>query len=203
MSAQLAILRSPDAAASMLSPIRRDILGALAEPGSATSVGQHLGLPRQKVNYHLRALEEASLVQHVEDRQKGNCTERIVQATARHYLIAPSVLGELEATPAHTADRFSSDHLAAVSGRTLSELAELEELAGKARKRLPTLSLEAGVRFASPGDQAAFMEELSNTVARLISQYHDEGADRGRWFRLVVGSHPALTSPASRETRDD
>lgn len=203
MSAQLAILRSPDAAASMLSPIRRDILGALAEPGSATSVGQHLGLPRQKVNYHLRALEEASLVQHVEDRQKGNCTERIVQATARHYLIAPSVLGELEATPAHTADRFSSDHLAAVSGRTLSELAELEELAGKAGKRLPTLSLEAGVRFASPGDQAAFMEELSNTVARLISRYHDEGADRGRWFRLVVGSHPALTSPASRETRDD
>ena len=129
MSSPLSILRSPEAAASMLSPIRRDILGALAEPGSATSVGQRLGLPRQKVNYHLRALEDAALVEHVEDRQKGNCTERIVQATARHYLIAPSVLGALGATPTETADRFSSDHLAAVSGRTISELAELGERA--------------------------------------------------------------------------
>ena len=203
MASPLSILRTHEAAASMFSPIRRDILGALAEPGSATSVGQHLGLPRQKVNYHLRALEDAALVEHVENRQKGNCTERIVQATARHYLIAPSVLGALGATPAETADRFSSDHLAAVSGRTISELAELGERAARAEKRLPTLSLETGVRFASPEEQSAFMEELSNSVARLISRYHDEGAERGRWFRLVVGSHPALTSPAPKGDQNE
>ena len=109
------VLHDPQAAASTLSPIRRDILGALAQPGSATTVGQALGIARQKVNYHLRALEEAGLVEHVEDRRKGNCTERIVRATATHYLIAPSVLGPLEPSPAATADRFSSDHLAAVA----------------------------------------------------------------------------------------
>lgn len=86
-------------------------------------MGQALGLPRQKVSYHLRALEASGLVEHIEDRRKGNCTERIVRATAGHYLIASSVLDELDARPEYAADHFSSDHLAAVAGRTISELA--------------------------------------------------------------------------------
>lgn len=188
----LAILDTPDAAAALLSPLRRRILGALAEPGSATTVGQALGLPRQKVNYHLRTLEDAGLVEHVEDRRKGNCTERIVRATATHYLIAPTAHEERPASPAEIADRFSSDHLAAVSARTISELAELRARADAAGKRLATFSLETAVRFASPADQTAFLEELSNTVARLVARYHDEGSADGRWFRLAVGSHPAL-----------
>ena len=200
MSNALAILRDPAAASSLLSPVRQRVLGALAEPGSATTVGRDLGLARQKVNYHLRALEESGLVRHVEDRKKGNCTERIVEATASHYLIAPSVLGDLEATPAEAADQFSSDHLAAVSARTISELAELRERASAAGKRLPTLSLEAGVRFVSPTAQSAFTEELSNTIASLISKYHDDSAEGGRWFRVTVGSHPALRSPRGEVT---
>lgn len=189
--ASLAILDRPDTATAVLSPIRGRILHALAEPGSATTVGLALGLARQKVNYHLRALEDAGLVEHVEDRRKGNCTERIMRATAASYLIAPSVLGDLEASP-DNADRFSSDHLAAVSARTISELAELRQKAADTGKRLPSFSLETGIRFATPADQAAFVEELSKTVTDLVGNYHDESADEGRWFRLAVGSHPAV-----------
>lgn len=188
----LAIVRDEAAAAAVMSPIRRSILEQLAEPGSATTVGQRIGMPRQKVNYHLRALESAGLVEHVEDRRRGNCMERVVRATAHHYLIAPSVLGALEASPEDTMDRFSSDHLAAVSARTISELAELRALAEAAGKRLATMSLETGIRFASPTDQQAFAEELANTVAKLVSKYHDEDAENGRWFRTAIGVHPAL-----------
>ena len=195
----LAILDHADAAAAVLNPLRRRILAALAEPGSATTVGHELGLPRQKVNYHLRTLEDAGLVEHVEDRRKGNCTERIVRATATHYLIAPTAHEERSISPADIADRFSSDHLAAVSARTISELAELRTRAAAVGKRLPTFSLETAVRFASPADQAAFLEELSNTVARLVARYHDEGSDDGRWFRLAIGSHPALPTATPPE----
>lgn len=197
----LAILDAANTASALLSPIRRRILHALAEPGSATTVGQELGLARQKVNYHLRALEDSGLVEHVEDRRKGNCIERIVRATASHYLIAPSVLGDLEARPEHAADRFSSDHLAAVSARTISELSELRRSAAAAGKRLPSFSLETGVRFASPGDQAAFTEGLANAVAGLLTEYHDESAEDGRWFRLTVGAHPALEPGAAPRAR--
>lgn len=202
MRSRLAILDQADTAAAVLSPIRRRILEALGEPGSATTVGEAIGLPRQKVNYHLRTLEEAGLVEHVEDRRKGNCTERIVQATATHYLIAPSVLGSLGTTPTERADAFSSDHLAAVSARTISELAELRRRAEAAGKRLPTFSLETAVCFATPADQAAFLEELSNHIAGLVARYHDESGGDGRWFRLALGSHPAM-GPAREDEDDD
>lgn len=195
MAAALSILRDPETASAVMSPLRRAVLGALRTPGSATTVGASLGLPRQKVNYHLRALEDAGLVEHVEDRRRGNCTERIVRATATHYLIAPSVLGELEATPEHAADRLSSGHLAAVAARTVSEVAELRERASAAGKRLPTFSLETAVRFATPADQTAFVDELSAAVAALVARHHDGGAREGRWFRVTVGGHPALRPP--------
>ena len=199
MPQALAILRDPKAAEAVLSPVRSRVLAALAEPGSATTVGQSLGLPRQKVNYHLRALEANGLVEHVEDRRRGNCTERVVRATAARYLIAPSVLGALEATPEQQADQVSSDHLAAVSARTISELAELRERATRSKKRLPTVSLETVVRFRSPADQAAFTKELTEALTRLIAAYHDEGATGGRWFRVTAGAHPALRGSGRKE----
>ena len=206
----LAILRDDDAASAVLNPVRRRVLRALRTPGSATTVGAELRLPRQKVNYHLRALEELGLVEHVEDRRRGNCTERIVRAKASHYLIDSSLLGERGATPAEIADRFSSDHLAVVSARTVTEVGELRERATKANKRLATFSLETAVRFASPREQAAFVEELSNAVARAVARWHDADAGGGRWFRVVFGAHPALTAgdgpripTSSSEQHDD
>jgi DNA-binding transcriptional ArsR family regulator len=208
----LAILRDDDRAGAVLNPVRRRVLHALRSPGSATTVGAELGLPRQKVNYHLRALEELGLVEHVEDRRRGNCTERIVRATASHYLIDSSVLGDLGAIPQATADRFSSEHLAAVAARTVSEVGELRERSAAVQKRLATFSLETAVRFASPADQSAFVEGLANAVAQLVAHYHDADADGGRWFRVVVGAHPALragtdpdplTSTSTSELTDD
>ena len=69
-----------DAAAAevALDPLRRRILAALAEPGSASSLAARLELPRQKVNYHLRILERHGLVEEVEQRRRGNFTERIL-----------------------------------------------------------------------------------------------------------------------------
>ena len=71
----------------------------LGEPGSAAGLGRKLGLPRQRVNYHLRELEKEGLLEVVEERKKGNCVERIVRATARSYLISSEALGTLGSRP--------------------------------------------------------------------------------------------------------
>ena len=60
------VIEDPGAAAAILDPVRGAILAALAEPGSATTVARRLDLPRQKVNYHVRALEQHDLVKLVE-----------------------------------------------------------------------------------------------------------------------------------------
>jgi len=188
--APLAVVRDSTQAASLLDPMRVTLLERLAEPGSSSSLARDLGLPRQRINYHLRELERVGFVELVEERRKGNCVERLVKATARSYLISPEVLGALGQTPAEQQDRFSASYLIAAAGRMLRDLSEHVAGATAARKRLATLTLEADVRFASAEARNAFAEELATTVAQLATKYHDEKAPGGRAFHVVVGAYP-------------
>lgn len=184
------MIQQPDRAAVLLHPLRLRILQALREPGSATSVAQQLGLPRQRVNYHLRQLEKDGLAQFVEERRKGNCVERILRATASHFLITPEVLGDLAANPDEIQDRFSSTYLVAVAAQAIRELAALRAGADAAGKRLATLTLQSDIAFASPAARNAFADELAGEVARLAAKYHDESAADARRFRMLVGVYP-------------
>ena len=186
------VLTSVDQASAVLHPDRRRILGVLREPGSATTVGERLGLPRQRVNYHLRELEKVGLVRLVGTRRKRNCTERMVQATATSYVVSPEVLEGLGAEAVGTQDRFSSAYLVALAARVIRELGELRRVAHQQGKTLATLALQADVRFASAADRAAFAEELASEVARLVSAYDRPDTDGARAFRLVAGIHPAV-----------
>lgn len=190
----LQLVERPQDATLLLHPLRQRLLRALHEPDSAAGVARRLGLARQKVNYHLRELEGAGLVEAVEERRKRGCVERVVRASATAYCIDPGALGALgEGDPDALRDRFSSTYLIALAARAIREVATLRRRAKDAKKKLPTFSLHADVRFASQGALHAFSEELSNEVARLIARHHDEGASGGRVFRFMLGAYPAIT----------
>ena len=193
MPTPLAVIRNPESAAAALDPIRQRVLAHLGEPDSATGVARRLRLPRQKVNYHLRALEEAGLVELVEERRKGNCIERVVRASAGAYVISPETLGPLAPGDDLPADRLSSAYLVAAAGRTIRELGELDERARATGRRVATLTLDAEIRFASAAARAAFAEELADAIARLAARYHDDRAAGGRTFRLLAAVHPAVS----------
>ena len=190
---ELEVVGETDRAAAMLSPLRLRMLEGLRDPDSASGLARRLDLPRQKVNYHLHELEDAGLVRLVEERRKGNCTERIVQATSRHYLISPEVLGALGSTPEQVGDRFSSAFLVAVAASLIREVAILRRRAARAGKQLATLTIQSDVRFASAADQAAFADDLRDAVAQVVAKYHDDEAPDGRLFRLMAGAYPAVT----------
>jgi DNA-binding transcriptional ArsR family regulator len=193
-AAAVEVIRSSERAAALLDPTRREIVERLGqEPGSASGLARKLGLPRQRVNYHLRELERHRLVELVEERRKGNCTERVVRASARHYLISPEALGALGNTPQERQDRFSATHLIATAAAAVRDVAVLRARARAAGKRLPTLTLAADVRFASAESRHAFAEELANELARLTAKYHDEAAPGGRLFRFFLGAYPVIT----------
>jgi DNA-binding transcriptional ArsR family regulator len=177
-------------AAALLNPMRLRILDALREEGSATTVARQLGLPRQKVNYHLRELEKAGFLENVEERRAGNCVERIVRAKATHYLINPDVLGTLAADGASIEDRFSSTYLIALASDAIRAIAAAQQKATKAKRRVATFALQTDVRFATAEDRRAFTEELANAVARLTAKYHDDETAGGRTFRFIVGAYP-------------
>src|ERR1700752_2395132 len=99
------VIQVPETAATALRGTRRTLLAALTVPDSAAGLARRLGLPRQRLNYHLKALERCGLLECVEERRKGNCTERILRATARAFVISPDALGALGATPDAARDR--------------------------------------------------------------------------------------------------
>lgn len=189
----VAVIDDPAAAEASLDPIRTRLLAELAEPASATAVVARVGLPRQKVNYHLRTLEQHGLVEFVEARRKGNMTERVLQATALSYLISPAAPASREPDPSRTTDRLSARWLIALAARLVREVGQLLAGATKARKRLATFGMDGEVRFASASDRAAFAEELAIAVTRLIGKYQDEHAKDGRDHRVIVAVHPTLT----------
>jgi DNA-binding transcriptional ArsR family regulator len=193
---EVAVIDDPATAGATLDPVRARMLAELAEPGSATTVAAKIGLPRQKVNYHLRELERYGLVELVEERRKGNMTERVVRATASSYVISPSVLGMAAPDPARSPDRLSARWLLAVASQLVHDVGALITGAVGAGKRVATFALDGEVRFASAADRAAFAEELSRTVMALVSKYHDETAERGRTHRLVVAIHPSVKTDA-------
>jgi DNA-binding transcriptional ArsR family regulator len=187
----LEVIEDPASAAMALDPIKRRILAELATPGSAASLAARVGLTRQKVNYHLRALEEHKLVEPAEERRWGGLTERLMVATATSYVVSPAALGPIAADPARSSDRLSASYLIAVAARVVREVGDLWRRARENDKRLATLSIDTVIRFKSPADRTAFTNDLGNAVAMLAARYHDETAPRGRPHRLVVAASPA------------
>ena len=103
-----------------------------------------MGLTRQKVNYHLNALEAHGLVEPASQKKWGGLTERLLVATAASYVVSPVALGSAGADPGRTADRLSASYLVAVAARVIREVGGLVRAARDTGKRLPTLSRDPG-----------------------------------------------------------
>ncbi|WP_446210757.1 ArsR/SmtB family transcription factor [Micromonospora sp. IBSANI012] len=191
----IAVIEDPAAAEASLDPVRARLLAALAEPASATMLAARVGLARQKVNYHLRALEQHGLIELVEERRKGNMTERVMRATAASYVISPAALAAVRPDPAQAPDRLSAGWLLALAARLVQDVGALITGADRAGKRVATFAVDADVRFASATDRAAFAEELAAAVAGLVGRYHDEQAPGGRRHRVVIALHPSADLP--------
>jgi DNA-binding transcriptional ArsR family regulator len=196
----VAVIEDPAVAEVTLDPVRGRLLAELVEPGSATMLAARVGLPRQKVNYHLRELERHGLIELVEERRKGNVTERVMRATALSYVISPAVLAAVQPDPARSPDRLSARWLIALAARLVRDVGELLAGSVKAGRPLATFALDGEVRFASPGERAAFVEELTTAVTALIGKYHDENAERGRDHHVIVAIHPSVSTATVKES---
>ena len=193
------VIDDPSAAAVALEPIRSRLLAELSEPASAATLAARLGIARQKVNYHLRALESHQLVRVAETRRWGGLTERLLVATADSYVVSPKALGPAATDPERDVDRLSASYLVALAARVVREVGDLMRRARAADKRLPTLSIDAEIRFRSAADRAAFSRDLTEAVTALAARYHDASAADGRAHRLVVVAHPLPLEPQNKE----
>jgi DNA-binding transcriptional ArsR family regulator len=193
----LDIIDDPARARVALQPIRLRLLDLLESPQSAPQLAKAMGMPRQRVLYHLRTLEAQRLVEAHDHGSVGRRIDRSYVRTATSYAIAPKALGGVAVDTRTVADAFSSAYLSAVAGRALNDLAALGRAAAARGKRIPTLTLETRVRFASPADQRRFADELTIALTTLAAKYHHPDAIDGRTFRIFACGYPAVPSRAA------
>ena len=195
------VIEDPAVAAVALEPTRSRLLSELAEPASAATLAARIGLARQKVNYHLKALEAHGLVTQTHERKWGGLTERLLVATATSYVVSPNALGPIAADPGRRVDKLSASYLVALGARIVREVGALVRLADDSGKRLATLSVDTEVRFRTGAERAAFSAELAEAIAKLAAKYHDASAPGGRDHRLTVVAYPMAKPTESKEQR--
>lgn len=177
-------------------PLRLAILQAAAAPSSATEIAARLGLPRQRVNYHIGRLRRAGFLIPGERLQRRGLFEQRYTATAHGYMVDPEALGPVRARVDLVKDRLSAEYLVALSAQVQSDLGQVVNEATRAGKRVATMSISTEVRFTSPQQRARFAQALERAITRLVGRYasptRDAGGDPlpGRLFRLVVGCYP-------------
>ena len=187
----------PRHAATILNhPIRPRILAHAREPVSASELARRLGQPRQRINYHVRQLADAGLLQPAGQQRKRNMVEQQYVASARAYVLTPDVLGEAAPSVDAAHDDASAAHLVALCARAQSEVAQVMESAQAAGLRVRTMSMVSDVRFTSVEQRAAFTVELLNAVNEVVARHTapfknaDGSVAPGRPFRLVLGCYP-------------
>jgi DNA-binding transcriptional ArsR family regulator len=189
----LELIDDPLVAIVALDPIRTRLMAELVEPASAGALATRLGLPRQKVNYHLKALETVGLVHEVQRRMWGGLTERRLQASARTYLIAPGALGPVAA--GHPGD----PSVLSIAARLITDVGSLLRLSRASGKRLATMTEEFSLSFRSPADRDAFQQELREVMAGLVAKYDAPGIAGARAHRVVTVAHPTVKSGEMRQ----
>ncbi|GAA2160659.1 ArsR family transcriptional regulator [Humibacillus xanthopallidus] len=181
------VIESAEAATTALDPVRARLLAELAVPASAAGLAARVGIARQRVNYHLKALESHGLVELFEERRHGGITERLLRASAAAYVVSPAAVSASGADPGANDDHLSAAYLVALAGRLVREVGVLVRRAGASGTRLPTLTIDTQIGFRSAADRAAFADELTAAVIDLAARYHH---DDGRPHRLLVAAHP-------------
>ena len=204
-SNRMALLAEPEKLREALAPLRRRLLARLRTPASATELARELDLSRQKVNYHLRKLEQSGLIELVEERQRRGCVERVLRARADAYVVDPSLMldgsgtspgaGQHSGERVRVGDRHAAEHLVAVASDTVREVTRMQAAADRAGLRLLTFTLETDVRLGAPADLHRFTEALARAMATVVSEFDSPG---GRAYRVVCAGHPT-PKPSKRQ----
>lgn len=188
---RLKVLGDLAAASVLADPERRRLVAALRErPDSATGLARRLKDTRQRLNYHLRTLEAAGVVEEQETRRRGNCTERVLRAAAAEFMVDPLAAGEGARSPASFGDRFSAAYLLALAARLIREVGRLVARSSSSGKRLATAGLDVKVTLSSPAEFDGFVRDLSEAIATVIRKHHAP-AEGSRQFQFVAGLYPA------------
>ena len=192
-TAPVGVIRDAPKAGALLKPLRREILAHARTPMSAAGIAAAMKRPRQVINYHVRELARAGFLRRAGRVRKRGLYEQRYVVSAQAFVLAPEVLGAMDATAgqAASADKASASYMLMLATRLQKELSESWRKAEADGTPLPLLSLDSEFAFASPGDRARFAQALTGAITHVVAE-HTVAAGRGGDgnYRLVLGCYP-------------
>lgn len=191
-AAPVGVIREAPKAGMLLKPLRREILAHAQAPISAAGIAAAMGRPRQVVNYHVRELARAGFLRRAGRVRKRGLTEQRYVVSARAFVLAPEMLGAMDATaPGTTPDKTSAAYLLMLATRLQRELSESWRKAEADGTPLPLLSLDTEFGFASPAHRAKFADALTKAITTVVAE-HTIPAPRSGRYRLALGCYPTV-----------
>ena len=188
-------IESVDQATALLKPRRIEILKRLDEPRTCPELAAEFGESAQNIYYHIKALEQAGLVEKVGERRVRGTVEGRYQARALSYWLAPQLVGQIGG-PRATQDQTSLRYLLSLAEEVQSDVGRLAQQV-EAGQSVPSLSLSANIYLPDGDRRAAFLRDVQATFERLAREYGrpaDEAmattAAPGQDFRLVLACYP-------------
>jgi hypothetical protein len=208
-NADLETISDPVRALALLRPLRLAVLRLAREPISATEIGTRLGLPRQRINYHVRELARTGFLRRAGRRRRGNMVEQQYVATSRGWGLSPELLGGIGADWRRVEDTESAAFLFSLAAQMQADLARaMRANASASGAGTATVSLKSQFRFESAARQRDFERALRQAVIEVIARHTapnlrpDGRPGPGRPFRLVLGLYPYVAEePAGEPSR--
>lgn len=168
-------------------PIRLRVLDALREPASAATAARVVGQPRQNVNYHLKELERAGLVEKVGERRKGNFIETLYRAVAPTIVVSPRAAWTDPRRLDALREQMSLENLVVLGERLGRDAAVLLDRAAFDGEEIASAAIDAEVHLDSEQTRARFMEEYLKAVGPVLRKYSRR---RGRRYRIALATYP-------------
>jgi DNA-binding transcriptional ArsR family regulator len=177
----VAIVSDPEKARHLLDPLRVRILELARDPASASDLAGRMDLGRQRLNYHVKQLVAAGLLEPAGSRVRRGLEERFYRASALSYVIAPQATGAMAPPESAAGD------LVALSSLVLADLAWFQQHPDG--RRSPG-AVQAMVRLGTAAQRKAFLQALQEAVDRLAETHGSKGAGAGLAYRVVVAASP-------------
>jgi DNA-binding transcriptional ArsR family regulator len=177
----------PDQLQVLAHPLRLQILAALRDEGSATSVARTIGATRQNVNYHLKELERVGLVVSTGERRRRNLVESLFRAAGNAFVVSPRTSwgeGQLRALR----DQVALEQLVELSERLGRDAAALLDSAAFDGAEIPSACVEVTVHLAEQRDREQFLKEYLKAVLPILRKY---GRASGNEYRVSFAVYPS------------
>ncbi len=183
------VVRDAEALQALGHPIRVRALEALREPASAAEVARRIRQPRQKVNYHLKQLEQAGLVERAGERRVGNFVETLYRSAASSFVVSPEVTWADPRRARVLQAQISLGELVRLGERLQADAVALLDRAAFEGATIASASVGTEIRFATEADRAAFLSEYLSAVGRLIDRFASPDREPNRH---AVAAYPDL-----------